>query len=140
MSSEHSALSAFPAPEEGMVRIVIPLPEMPRSDDNFAVELIAGRVIETDGVNQARMDTQLQPRPLEGWGYTYYEMIGSGQVASTLMAPPPDAESVEAFVHGTPLQVPYNSRLPIVIYIPEGFEVRYRIWATVAEYISGPQG
>ena len=30
---------------------------------------------------------------------------------------------VEAFVHGTPLQVPYNSRLPIVIYIPEGFEV-----------------
>jgi ecotin len=22
----------------------------------------------------------------------------------------------------------YNSRLPIVVYAPEGFEVRYRIW------------
>ena len=123
-----------------MVRFVIPLPEMSRSDDDFTVELIAGRVIQTDGVNRLRMDTKLEPRPLEGWGYTYYDMTGSGQVASTLMAPPPDSEPVDAFVHGEPLMVRYNSRLPVVVYAPEGFEVRYRIWAAAAEHISAREG
>lgn len=140
MTGEHSPLDAFPEPGKGMVRVVIPLPEMSRPDDNFTVELIAGRVIQTDGVNKVRMDTALEPRPLEGWGYTYYEMTGSGQVASTLMAPPPDSEPVEAFVHGDPLTVRYNSRLPIVVYAPEGYEIRYRIWAAAAEYISGRAG
>ena len=123
-----------------MLRFVIPLPEMNRPEDHYSVELVAGRVIQTDGVNKLRMDATLHARPLEGWGYTYYEMSGSGQVASTLMAPPPGAKPVEAFVHGEPLQVRYNSRLPIVVYAPEGFEIRYRIWAAAADYISGPQG
>ena len=140
MTSENSPLDAFPEPDPGMVRFVIQLPQMAGSEDNYAVELIAGRVIQTDGVNRTRMDTTLHPRPLEGWGYTYYEMTGSGQVASTLMAPPPGAEPVEAFVHGTPLNVRFNSRLPIVVYAPEGFEVRYRIWAAAAEYISSREG
>ena len=139
-SSEHSPLDAFPDAQGDMVRYVIPLPEMPNPEDNYAVEIIAGRVIQTDGVNQVRMDTELQPRPLEGWGYTYYEMTGSGQVASTLMAPPPGAEPVQAFVHGAPLTVRYNSRLPIVVYAPKGFEIRYRIWATAAEFIPGREG
>ncbi len=139
-AGEPSALEAFPEPEEGMVRFVIPLPEMPRSEDNYSVELIVGRVIETDGVNRVRMDTALQPQPLEGWGYTYYEMTGSGQVASTLMAPPPGAEPVDAFVHGEPLQLRYNSRLPIVIYAPVGFEVRYRIWAAAEVFLSAGEG
>jgi ecotin len=82
------------------------------------------------------MDARLDPKPLEGWGYTYYEFSGTGQVASTLMAPPPGAEPVAAFVQGTPLTVRYNSRLPIVIYAPDGYEIRYRIWAAAAEYLN----
>jgi ecotin len=140
MAAEHSPLVAFPEPTEGMVRFVIPLPEMQSSEDNYSVEIIAGRMIETDGVNQVGMDTELHPQPLEGWGYTYYEMTGSGQVASTLMAPPPGTEKVETFVHGKPLRVRYNSRLPIVVYTPDGFEIRYRIWAAAAEYIPGREG
>ena len=27
----------------------------------------------------------------------------------------------------------YNSRLPIVVYVPEGVEVRYRLWSAAAE-------
>jgi ecotin len=135
IGSEGSPLDAFPAAETDMSRFVINLPEIPRSEENYSVELIAGRVIRTDGVNQVRMDAALESRPLKGWGYTYYEMTGSGQVASTLMAPPPDAEALEAFVHGVPLTIRYNSRLPIVVYVPAGFEIRYRIWAAAAEYL-----
>lgn len=30
---------------------------------------------------------------------------------------------------GDPYLVRYNSKLPVVVYVPEGVEVRYRIWS-----------
>jgi ecotin len=47
---------------------------------------------------------------------------------STLMAVPPGTAQVTKFVSGTPLLIRYNSRLPVVIYAPQGSEIRYRIW------------
>ena len=139
-AAEHPELAPFPQAEEGMVRHVIVLPEMPRPEENYSVELIAGRTILTDGVNLVRMDTTLAPKPLEGWGYTFYVMTGTGQVASTLMAVPEGTPQVKAFVAGTPLTVRYNSKLPLVIYAPAGFEIRYRIWAAAEEYLTAGPG
>jgi ecotin len=82
----------------------------------------------TDGVNQVRLGNAIEPRPLEGWGYTYYEVTGASETISTLMAPPEGAPKVKAFVTAAPLHIRYNSRLPIVVYAPSGFEIRYRIW------------
>ncbi len=31
-------------------------------------------------------------------------------------------------VRGEGFLLRYNSKLPVVVYVPEGFEVRYRIW------------
>jgi ecotin len=31
------------------------------------------------------------------------------------------------------IYIRYNSRLPIMVYVPEGVEVRYRIWTAGAE-------
>jgi ecotin len=40
---------------------------------------------------------------------------------------------------GEPYMVRYNSRLPIVVYVPTGTEVRYRVWT--AGYLQpAPQG
>lgn len=47
---------------------------------------------------------------------------------STMMAAPEGSEKVKKFVSGTPLLIRYNSRLPIVVYAPEGYEIKYRIW------------
>ena len=128
--AEHSQLKAFPKAKEGMERFVIVLPDKERAEENdFRVELVAGKEMLTDGVNQVRMDAVIKPQPLEGWGYTYYEVSGSGRTMSTLMAPPPGAEKANQFVKGEPLQIRYNSRLPIVVYAPKGFEIRYRIWS-----------
>lgn len=127
--ASHAELKAFPPAMEGMERFVIVLPEKARGEDEgFMVELIAGKMMMTDGVNIMRLGSVIEPRPLKGWGYTYYEVTGSSQAMSTLMAPPEDAPMVEAFVSGKPLKVRYNSRLPIVVYAPKGFEIRYRIW------------
>jgi ecotin len=125
----HSELKAFPPPQEGMARFVIELPHKERGEeDAFGVELIVGREMLTDGVNLIRLGNTIEPRPLPGWGYTYYEVTGPSTTMSTMMAPPPGAPQVKRFVSATPLRIAYNSRLPVVVYVPQGYEVRYRIW------------
>ncbi len=51
------------------------------------------------------------------------------------MAVNPSAPKLNRFVTlgGEPYLIRYNSRLPIVVYAPEGIEVRYRIWITEPE-------
>jgi ecotin len=125
----HPELEPFPPAEKGMERLVIVLPEKERSEEgDFKVELIPGKVMLTDGVNQVRHGSTIEARPLEGWGYTFYEVTGQDTTMSTMMAAPEGSEKVEQFVSGTPLLIRYNSRLPIVVYAPEGYEIKYRIW------------
>ncbi len=129
-SAEHPELKAFPPAKEGMERIVIVLPHKKRTEaDGFRVELIPGKTMLTDGVNLMRIGTTILPRQLKGWGYTYYEVMGSDVAMSTLMAVPEGSQKVERFVQGTSLHIRYNSRLPIVIYVPQGHEIQYRIWS-----------
>jgi ecotin len=51
------------------------------------------------------------------------------------MAVDPDAPKVNRFITlgVDPYIIRYNSRVPIVIYVPEGAKVRYRIWSAGAE-------
>ena len=48
-----------------------------------------------------------------------------------MMACPSDEKAIESFVQvrGNGYFQPYNSKLPTVTYVPEGFSVRYRIWS-----------
>lgn len=135
--ADHPELKAFPQAKDGMERFVIVLPHRERGEEEaFKVEIIPGRVMPTDGVNLTRLGTTVEPRPLKGWGYTYYEVTGSDVAMSTMMAVPEGTEQVEQFVQGTPLLVRYNSRLPIVVYAPEGLGIRYRIWQASEETMS----
>jgi ecotin len=56
-------------------------------------------------------------------------------MAGTLMAADPAAPKEERFVAlgGEPYLVRYNSRLPLVVYVPEGVIVRYRVWSASPE-------
>ncbi len=53
----------------------------------------------------------------------------------------PNAPKAQRFVTlgGEPYLVRYNSRLPLVVYVPEGCEVRYRLW-TAGEAKTMTQG
>jgi ecotin len=127
-------LAAFPPAEPGMVRYVLQLPE--RTDESlFQLELIVGRTVETDAVNRYFLLGQIETKNIDGWGYTRYVVDKAGPMAGTLMAVDPDAEKVSRFISlgGPPYLIGYNSRLPVVVYVPEGAEVRYRIWSTAAE-------
>lgn len=124
---------AYPPAKPGMRRVVIHLEARPDEDD-WKVEIIVGKVIETDGVNRVGMGGEIREETVQGWGYTYLLAEPKG-VFSTRMAPPPGQKPVKAFV-AMPPKGPFrhNSKLPVVVYVPEGHEVRYRLWqATTTE-------
>lgn len=130
LGDEHPELRAFPPAEAGMERFIITLSEKDRQEEaNFKVELIPGKVMLTDGANQLRHASKIEERPLTGWGYTYYQVTGEDVAMSTMMAAPEGSKMIKQFVQGMSTFIRYNSRLPIVIYAPKSYEIRYRIWS-----------
>jgi len=126
-AAEHPELKPYPQAEAGKIRHVIVVPYMVNEND-LKVEIIVGKTMMTDGVNRMIMGGSFEEKTLEGWGYPLY-VAEPGPVASTLMAPMPGQEQVERFVSMPGKLIRYNSKLPVVIYTPEGTEVRYRIWS-----------
>lgn len=127
-------LKAFPPAESGMVRHVLQLPR--QSDESaFKVELIAGKMVEVDAANSYFFPGKIEEGTIEGWGFSRYNVSQLGPMAGTLMAVDPDAPKVNRFITlgGEPFLIRYNSRLPIVVYAPEGVEVRYRVWSARSE-------
>lgn len=122
-------MQAFPEPGSGQIRYVIQLPEQDAESD-FQVELIVGRTVEIDEANQYVFGGRIKKESIVGWGFTRYVVSELGPMAGTLMAVDPSAPKVARFIRlgGEPYLIRYNSRLPVVVYVPDGVEVRYRIW------------
>ena len=72
----------------------------------------------------------LETETIPGWGFDRYILRQLGPMAGTLMAVDPNAPQVERFISlgGEARLLRYNSRLPLVVYVPAGVEVRYRLW------------
>lgn len=125
-------IAPFPEAEEGMSRQAIFLPKKENEGD-FQVELLIGKVLEVD-CNRPRMHGTLQSKTLAGWGYHYFILAELPPAASTMMGCPNNIKS-EEFVAahlGDAAMQRYNSRLPIVVYVPKDVEVRYRVWSASA--------
>jgi len=121
-----SELKAFPATLAGHQRHVIELPALPNEDDH-KLELIGGRAMTVD-CNARGMDGRFEARDVRGWGYTYWVLQSKGQVRSTMMMCPPGSEK-PGFVPAEPLLVRYNSKLPVVVFVPDGMTLRWRVWS-----------
>ena len=134
-------MKAFPPPEKGMLRYVIAVPEKP-DEDALKVELIVGKKVTTDAANRYFFGGKLETEMIKGWGFERYVLRKLGPMAGTLMAVDPNAPKVERFVTlaGDPQLVRYNSRLPLVVYVPAGVEVRYRIWRADPEATPAREG
>lgn len=127
-------MKAFPAAKEGMVRYILPLPNQ-ENESNFKVELIVGKTVQVDKENRYFFGGKIEKETIKGWGYPRYIVSKLGPMGGTLMAVDPNAPKVDRFITlgGEPYLLRYNSRLPIVVYAPEGVEVRYQIWKSSGE-------
>ena len=127
-------LKAFPPPEKGIVRLVLQVPKQ-KDESEFKVELIVGKTVRVDEENMYFFGGKIEKETIKGWGFTLYTVSKLGPMAGTLMAVDPNAPKADRFITlgGEPFLIRYNSRLPVVVYVPEGVEVRYRIWNAGAE-------
>jgi ecotin len=127
-------MKAFPPPEKGIVRYVL---QLPKQDDEsaFKVELIVGKTVSLDEQNRYFFSGKIQQETVKGWGFTRYNVSQLGPMAGTQIAVDPNAPKVNRFIAlgGEPYLIRYNSRLPVVVYVPEGVEVCYRIWTAAPE-------
>lgn len=124
-------VSVFPKPENGYKQVVI---EVPHSDldSSKKIEFKVGKWMEVDGCNYFNLMGTLEEKDLSGWGYSYYTFETKGEVTSTMMACP-DSPKRNLFVTALPQLTRYNGKMPIVIYVPEGYDVTYSIYKTDGE-------
>ena len=124
-----------------MTRYVLQLPQQ-ADESGYRVELIVGKTVRIDAQNRYFFAGRIEAEAIEGWGFTRYLVRKLGPMGGTLMAIDPDAPEVERFIAlgGEPYLIRYNSRLPVVVYVPEGVAVRYRIWSAAAETKALEQG
>ncbi len=129
LTNTNENLKAFPPAQTGQTRHVLMLPEC-ADESLFKVELIVGKSVETDEANRYFFLGKLEEETIEGWGFNYFSLQELGPMAGTLIAVQPDVPKVRRFVSlgGEPHLLRYNSRLPLVVYVPEGVEVYYRLW------------
>jgi len=141
MSVAADNMKAFPPAEDGMVRYVINLPEQ-QDEAGWRVELLVGKTVQTDAANRYFFGGTLETETIEGWGFDRHILRQLGPMAGTLMAVDPHAPKVERFITlgGEPRLLRYNSRLPLVVYVPEGVEVRYRFWRADADIAAAERG
>ncbi|MFC5475329.1 serine protease inhibitor ecotin [Paraherbaspirillum soli] len=120
-------IAPYPAAAAGQTRWVIRLPQ--EADEKaLQLELVAGKTMDVD-CNRQWFSADMKAETLAGWGYTYHVLQDVKGPASTLMAcrgQPKKPGFVP--VSGAGYLLRYNSKLPVVAYLPEGFTLQYRIW------------
>ncbi len=123
----------YPAAEEGFQRMVFRVP-VKQNEADHKVQIMVGKTLLVD-CNQTWFMGRLEKQVAKGWGYPYFVLEKVAGPASTMMACPAGQEKTQAFVsvRGEGFLQRYNSKLPMVVYVPQGFEVRYRIWAAGEE-------
>ncbi len=125
-------LKPYPPAQTGQTRTVARVPKL-ADETSHKIELRVGKVLSVD-CNQHWFGGDLQRKIAKGWGFPYYVLEKAGPAASTMMACP-GREKRKQFVpvRGDGYLLRYNSKLPMVVYVPQGFEVRYRIWSAGRE-------
>ncbi|AWF79400.1 ecotin [Microbulbifer sp. A4B17] len=121
------ALDAFPGEVDGKLRHVINLPKVV-DESRFRVELIPGKS-QIAACNLQSFSAPLRKEILPGWGYPFYVLSDLTPTTDTQKVCAQASETRRFItVRGDGLMLPYNSRLPLVIYLPQGVQLKYRVW------------
>ncbi|MBT2622411.1 MULTISPECIES: ecotin family protein [Chryseobacterium] len=121
---EKLEIEMFPKAKDGYKQVYIQLP-VAKNEQDLKVEYFVGTEKMLDCNNYFLMGS-VKSQDLQGWGYNYYEVESNGEAAGTLMGCM-NKKATKKFIYIQPEIVRYNSKLPLVFYVPKDLEVRYRI-------------
>ena len=133
-------LSGYPAPAAGLQRWVIqPSGLLPKSSDplisanphDWRVQLIVGKNVDLDCNHSWLSGPSLRMQRLpEASGKALFVVNGPLVVMKTRKACLPDQPRQRSFLSlgKQPYLVPYNPSWPIVVDLPKGTELRWRVW------------
>ncbi len=123
-TTEPMAIDMFPNAKKDDMQHVITLPAKDNEQD-YKIEFFVTKTMEVD-CNHHVLQGTLLAKDLKGWGYTYFVFQTNGDVISTMMACP-DNELTKKDVSSSGQLLNYNSKLPVVIYTPKGYKVKYKL-------------
>ena len=118
-------LGIYPKADEGYKRVIIQVPAK-KSEDLLKLEIVAGKTEQVD-CNHYFISGTIEEQMLEGGGYVYYKVVSDGQMGGTRMACP-DQKKTQRFIQMPSRLTSYNSKIPLVVYVPIDMEVKYRVW------------
>jgi len=127
----------FPKAENGYKKMIIEVP-FSDNDGNKKIEFYVGKWVDVDGCNTFNLMGTYEQKDLQGWGYSYYVFKTNGDIRSTMMACP-DKKGRNLFVSATPQLVDYNGRMPIIVYVPEGYDIQFKIFKAENETFTAAQ-
>ena len=144
-------LTGYPEPAPGLKRWVIqPSGLLPKSADplisvhplDWRIQLIVGQTVRLDCNTKRLSGTGMTMRMLpKASGKALFEVKGPVAVISTKMACPDDQPTRKSFLSlgKQPYLVPYNASWPIVVDLPVGIELRWRVWKAETRQQMGVQ-
>jgi ecotin len=128
MAYQTNDINMYPTAKEGYEQKIIQLDTL-TNEDQYMVELFVGKKTMVDACNRFGLMGEWQQQDVQGWGYHYYEFNSDSEIISTLIGCL-DSTMQEKLVIGKGNLIRYNSQLPIVVYVPKGTELQYKIWST----------
>ncbi|CAM42072.1 putative ecotin [Leishmania braziliensis MHOM/BR/75/M2904] len=121
----------YPAAGPCQKRTVIYLPQQDSAVEqhHLRVQLIPGRHVRCEDGCFYQLTGTVSEETLQSWGYPYYVVTLDDIYPA--QCSPSDPANPRTFVplRESPM-IPYNSKRPIVVYVPEDAEVRYRVWCS----------
>lgn len=125
-------INIYPVPDENNNRNVINL-SRERYPNNFKIELVAKKFGIKD-CNMIAYPGTIEEKYVEGWGYSYYIITVNELAISTYMACSENfhvkKEYIDVIFNNGKNLLPYNDKLPIVVYAPKNVDIYYKIWKT----------
>jgi len=134
-------MKAYPPAADGMKRVVVYL-ESKEEEDDYRIELMVGKTVDVDAANRFFFAGTLEEETIEGWGFPKYIVKQIGPMAGTRIGVDPDAPKVKRFVKlgGEPKLLRYNSKLPLVVYVPKDAEVKLKVWVASPQPLTLNEG
>ncbi|GAA0500565.1 serine protease inhibitor ecotin [Tatumella terrea] len=127
-TDEDRVMKPYPLAEAHMQRNVILLPPL-SNEQHYRVELIIGKKAMTD-CNLVHLAGSMTEETAKGWGYPYYRVTLQPGLISTRRAciPAKKTSRLVTLPAASEKLLRYNSKLPLVVYAPQGIQVSYRLW------------